>query len=264
MTPLSMRPASETAEAPVRRSKVLVVLPAYNEEANIGALLDRIDEAMMEAGLDYQVIVVDDGSRDRTCEVLSEYSKRLPLTVSSHQVNQGLGITIRDGLLLAAQVAGKNDIVITMDADETHTPGLILRMVRMVREGHDVVIASRYQPGARVYGVSLFRRFISYAASWVFRILFPTQGVKDFTCGYRAYRGSVLTNAVSRYGSQFVEADGFQCMVDILLKLRKLDVIFGEAPMILRYDLKRGASKMRVARTMRQTLSLVLRRRLGF
>src|SRR5207244_12894882 len=128
----------------------------------------------------------------------------------------------------------------------------------------DVVIAWRDQLGARQYRVSLFRLFISYAASWVVRILFPTQGVKDFTCGYRAYRGSVLTNAVSRYGSQFVEADGFQCMVDILLKLRKLDVIFGEAPMILRYDLKRGASKMRVARTMRQTLWLVIRRRLGF
>src|SRR5260370_1091823 len=199
MTPLSTRPGGQTAEAPVRRSKVLVVLPAYNEEANIGALLDRIDEAMVESGLDYQVIVVDDGSQDRTFEVLSEYSKRLPLTVSSHQVNQGLGVTIRDGLLLAAQVAGKNDIVITMDADETQTPWLIPRMVRMIREGHDVVIASRYQPGARVYGVPLARRLASYGASWLFRILFPTSGVKDFTCGFRAYLGSVLTSAASRY-----------------------------------------------------------------
>ena len=91
MTPLSTRPGGQTAEVPVRRSKVLVVLPAYNEEANIGALLDRIDEAMVESGLDYHVIVVDDGSQDRTFEVLSEYSKRLPLTLSSHQVNQGLG-----------------------------------------------------------------------------------------------------------------------------------------------------------------------------
>jgi dolichol-phosphate mannosyltransferase len=52
-------------------------------------------------------------------------------------------------------------------------------------------------------------------------------------------------------------------MVDILLKLRKLDVIFGEAPMILRYDLKLGASKMRVARTIVHTLTLVTKRRLG-
>src|SRR5882724_7056002 len=263
MTPLSMRPASQTAEAPVRRSKVLVVLPAYNEEANIGALLDRIDEAMVESGLDYQVIVVDDGSQDRTFEVLSEYSKRLPLTVSSHQVNQGLGVTIRDGLLLAAQVAGKNDIVITMDADETHTPGLILRMVRMVREGHDVVIASRYQQGARVYGVSMFRRLMSFGASMLFRTVFPTPGVRDFTCGYRAYRGAVLLKAISTYGDKFVDTAGFQCMVDILLKLRNLDVIFGEVPVVLRYDLKQGASKMRIAKTVGQSLSLLVRRRFG-
>lgn len=243
---------------------MLVVLPAYNEEANIGPLLDRIDEAMEESNLLYEVIVVDDGSKDRTFAVLTEYAKRIPLTISRHEVNKGLGVTIRDGLLLASQIAAKNDIVVTMDADETHTPGLILRMVRMVREGHDVVIASRYQQGARVYGLSLPRRLISYLASWLFRIVFPTQGVKDFTCGYRAYRGSVLSSAISRYGSQFVEADGFQCMVDILLKLRKMDVIFGEAPMILRYDLKLGASKMQVGRTMRQTLILILKRRLGF
>ena len=137
-------------------------------------------------------------------------------------------------------------------------------MVQMVREGHDVVIASRYRPGARVVGVSLPRRFTSYGASWLFRILFPTPGVRDYTCGFRAYRGQVLTSAVSRYGSRFVEAQGFQCMVDILLKLRKLDVIFGEVPMILRYDLKLGSSKMRVARTIWQTLSLLLKRRFEF
>ena len=161
-------------------------------------------------------------------------------------------------------MASGNDIVITMDADETHSPGLIPRMVGMVREGHDVVIASRYQPGARVVGLSTPRRLVSYAASWLFRIVFSHPGVRDYTCGFRAYRGSVLAQAASRYGSQFVEAQGFQCMVDILLKLRKLDVIFGEAPMILRYDLKRGASKMRVARTIRQTLTLLVKRRLEF
>jgi len=264
MTPLRVAPDSLALEAPSKRALVFIVLPAYNEEENVGGLLDRIDEAMTESGLAYRVIAVDDGSRDRTFQVLSEHSTRIPLTISRHQANQGLGITIRDGLLLASDAAEKNDIVITMDADETQTPWLIPRMVRMIREGHDVVIASRYQPGARVYGVSLMRRLVSYGASWLFRILFPTSGVKDFTCGFRAYRGSVLTSAVSRYGSKFVEAHGFQCMVDILLKLRKLDVIFGEAPLILRYDLKRGASKMRVARTIWQTVGLLAKRRLGF
>jgi dolichol-phosphate mannosyltransferase len=245
-------------------SRVIVVLPAYNEEANIGGLLERIDEALNEAGLFYRVIVVDDGSVDGTAVLLSQYATSLPLTVLRHEVNQGLGAAIRDGLNLAAQEAGPRDVIITMDSDETHTPGLILRMVRMIREGHDVVIASRYRSGARVFGLSFFRTLMSYGASWLMRLVFPTPGVRDFTCGFRAYQSTVLRQAIETYQDRFVDQDGFQCMVDILLKLRPMKVIFGEVPMILRYDLKVGASKMRVLRTIRGTLSLLLRRRLGF
>ncbi len=246
-----------------RRTKILVVLPAFNEAANIGTLLERIDDAMTEAGLWYHVVVVDDGSVDNTVEVLEAYAEKMPLTLSSHRVNQGLGSTIRDGLFLACQAASDRDIVITMDADDTHTPGLILRMVRMVKEGYDVVIASRYRSGSRTYGVPLHRRFLSASASWVCRVVFPTKGVRDFTSGYRAYRGSVLRAALSTYGERFVDQEGFQCMVDILLKLRRMGVIFGEAPLILRYDLKEGKSKMNISKTVRQTLALLVRRRLG-
>ena len=81
--------------------------------------------------------------------------------------------------------------------------------------------------------------------------------------GYRAYRASVLHQALAMYGAHFIRLSGFQATVDILLKLRRLPIICGEVPMILRYDLKKGASKMRVMRTARQTLVLILRRRLG-
>ena len=247
-----------------RRSRVFVVLPAYNEEPNIARLLDRISETLEEENLLYMVVVVDDGSKDRTPEILHSYMERIPLAVARHENNQGLGATIRDGLVIAAKQAGPNDIVVTMDADDTHTPGLILRMVRMIREGHDVVIASRYRSGARIFGLTVWRRFISYAASWLLRLIFPTPGVRDFTCGYRAYRGSTLHLAISLYGEEFINAEGFQCMVDILLKLRRMKTIFGEVPMILRYDQKSGESKMRVFRTAANTLRLVARRRLGF
>lgn len=246
-----------------RRSRVLVVLPAYNEEANIGSLLDRLDESMGNAFLPYEAIVIDDGSRDRTGEVLSACAGKFPVTIVRHAQNQGLGATIRDGLVFAAQRAHQTDIIITMDADESHTPGLILRMVRMIQEGHDVIIASRYQPGSRTYGVPTYRRILSYGASCLFRILFPIQGVHDFTCGYRAYRAGILQKALATYGDHFIDLSGFQSMVDILLKLRRLPVIFGEVPLILRYDLKAGASKMRVARTAAQTFRLIFKRRLG-
>ena len=240
---------------------MIVVLPAYNEEANIGRLLNRIQEAMEESSFRYRVIVVDDGSTDRTAEILEEYASRMPLQVARHKVNQGLGATIRDGIYLAAKSASGNDVIVTMDSDETHPPGLIARMAGLIREGHDVVIASRYQPGGRVCGLTAGRRLISYLASLMCRVVFPTKGVRDYTCGFRAYRGEILHQALARYGDDFVAPGGFQCMVDILLKLRRAGAIMGEAPLILRYDLKRGQSKMKLARTALGTLSLLARHR---
>lgn len=248
---------------PIKRKTVFIVLPAFNEAPHIGRLLDRIDEAMEEAALRYQIIVLDDGSQDGTAEIVSEYSARLPITLRQHKFNLGLGTAIRDGLVAAAGIAEAGDVIVTMDADDTHTPGLILRMVRMIGEGYDVVIASRYQPGSRLVGVPFERRVLSYIASLLFRILFPTRGVKDFTCGYRAYRADVIQQAISGYGKSFLDQQGFQCMVDILLKLRKENLIFGEVPFVLRYDIKEGGTKMKVFQTARDTLLLVLKRRFG-
>ena len=254
---------SRTTGAAQNHRRIIVVLPAYNEAACIGHLLDEIAFSMEEARLAYLVIVVDDGSTDETATIVTRHAASLPIRIERHESNQGLGATIRDGLVLAAQLAGPRDIVITMDADDTHTPGLILRMAREIAEGHDVVIASRYQSGSRTLGVPVHRRLLSYAGSWIFRILFPGMGIKDFTCGYRAYRGAVLQDAMKQYGEALFDQDGFQCMVDILLKLRHMNLIFGEVPFILRYDVKEGESKMAVGNTIIKTLGLALQRRFG-
>jgi dolichol-phosphate mannosyltransferase len=254
-------PAGESA--PRTRRKVIVVLPVYNEEAGIERLLNHIDEAMDDAAIPYEVILVDDGSRDSTPQIMGACAERMPLRLMRHEVNRGLGATIRDGLVAAAESAGERDIIVTMDADDTHAPGLILRMVRMISEGHDVVIASRYREGSRCVGVPVYRRALSRGASWLFRAVFPIQGVKDYTCGYRAYQAGVVRQALARFGDEFLNQDGFHCMVDILLKLRRMDIIFGEVPFILRYDHKEGGSKMDVPKTVRDTLGLMWRRRLG-
>jgi dolichol-phosphate mannosyltransferase len=95
-------------------------------------------------------------------------------------------------------------------------------------------------------------------------VLFPTKGVRDYTCGFRAYDLGLLQNVVSDSGDSFFDQDGFQVMVDIILKLRKNpDVIFGEVPLILRYDEKEGESKMQLGRTMRKTLSLIIKQFAG-
>ncbi|HVO62417.1 MAG TPA: glycosyltransferase family 2 protein [Terriglobales bacterium] len=247
-----------------RRQSYWVVLPAYNEELSLPQLLNRIHEAMTEADLPYTIIIINDGSRDATAQVARSFSDRLRLIVENHPVNMGLGATLRDGLLKALASADAEDVVITMDADNSHNPELMPRMGRLIREGNEVVIASRYQSGSMVRGVPAYRRALSLAASALFRCLFHMRGVKDYTCGFRAYRAGTLQSALNRHGAGMFDQEGFQCIADLLLKLRSPDLAVIEVPMVLRYDLKKGASKMNVMRTVRATLALVAKRRLTF
>jgi dolichol-phosphate mannosyltransferase len=213
--------------------------------------------------LPYEVVIVDDGSSDDTAKIASQMSFQMPVHLVQHEQNQGLGVTLRDGLREAVDRAGDRDIIITMDADNTHPPGLIDLMVRMIHEGCDVVIASRFQPGARVVGVPFERHILSVGARALFTLLFPTRGVRDYTSGYRAYKASVIRQAFAEYGDDFVGETGFSCMADVLLKLRKQGSLFGEAPLRLRYDQKRGESKMEVFRTIWLTLKMLGRHRIG-
>lgn len=249
------------ASSPTRRRKIWVVLPAFNEEKDLGHLLERIDAALGEVQLPFELIIVDDGSTDATLAVIDRWAESMPIRCLVHQVNQGLGATIRDGLRAACDLADAKDVIITLDADNSHTPELILRMVRLVREGNDVVIASRFRKGSRIRGVPLTRRILSRGAGILMKVAFPIRGVRDYTCGYRAYRASVLQEVTNK-DPNFFDQNGFQAMVDILLKLRQnKDLVFGEAPLILRYDQKMGASKMDVGGTIAATLKLMMQRR---
>jgi dolichol-phosphate mannosyltransferase len=249
--------SNETASKRFVPSKVIVTLPAFNEEESLPELLERIGEAFAETGTPYEIIVVDDGSSDETAKIVSQLSFQMPIHLVQHTVNQGLGVTIRDGLREAVDRAGERDIIVTMDADNTHPPGLIERMVQMIHEGCDVVIASRFQPGARVVGVPIERHFLSIGARVLFTLMYPTRGVRDYTSGYRAYRTSVMRQAFAQHGDDLVSERGFSCMAELLLKLRRQGVMFGEAPLRLRYDQKGGDSKMRVLRTIWLTLKLL-------
>ncbi len=240
---------------------IFIVLPAFNEEASIGPLLEAIRLAMHEQrGLAYRAVVVNDGSWDRTAEIVKQFERVMPLELISHSVNRGLAETLKTGLMHTIQNCEGSDVVVTMDADNTHTPDLIIRMLQLIESGHDVVIASRYQRGAQVIGVPAYRRLLSSGASLLFRAFFPIRGVRDYTCGYRAYRAHALKRAVHLYGNDFINQEGFSCMVDILLKFRRLGLSMTEVPLVLRYDLKEGMSKMKVVRTIGETLALIRKR----
>ena len=239
-----------------RCPKVRVVLPAYNEEEALSLFLGEVVETLTEADIDHEVIVVDDGSADRTAEVVREASLAMPVRLIQHKKNQGLAAAIRTGLLAGADGAEPHDVVVTMDADRTQRPEAILLMLDKIQEGCDLVIASRYRPGASVVGVPWHRNLLSLGGRVLFQTLFPTQGVRDYTCGARAYRVSLLHDMIEQFGDNLVSEEGFSCMVDVLLKARSLKPKFGEVPINLRYDIKPGLSKMSVLSTIWETLCL--------
>lgn len=242
----------------VRRPTVWLVLPAYNEADNLPALLTRVGAAW--AGrLRFRVLVVDDGSQDGTAAVAAAASPRLPVEVVRHERNRGLAAAIRTGMQEVSRRAAPGDVVITMDADNSHPPELVPEMVARINDGYDVVIASRFARGGREEGVPWRRRLLSRAASLIFRGLCPIDGVRDYTTGFRAYRAALLKKLWSIHGDRLVEASAFSVMTEILLKARAVRPHIVEVPLVLRYDLKEGRSKMRLGSTVRDYVGLLRR-----
>ena len=91
----------------------------------------------------------------------------------------------------------------------------------------------------------------------MFRLFIPIKGVRDFTCGFRAYKVEMLNTVNAKYGDKLIEEQGFACMAEIIIKMGKTGAIIHEMPMILRYDRKIGDSKMNVSKTIKQTLKLI-------
>jgi dolichol-phosphate mannosyltransferase len=241
---------------------VWIVLPAYNEGTNLPAVFEGLRTLAQEQRWELRIILVDDGSTDGTARVAKMSAGNLPLEILSNGTNRGLAFTFRRGMMAAAEQAQSGDVIFCMDADNSHPPGVMERMMRMIKEGKDVVVASRYQTGAIVKGVPVYRRFISRIMSLLFHCIYPIEGVRDYSCGYRAYRADFLKRAIDLRSNSLFVLDGFACMVGILLRLAQLGAVCGEVPTILRYDLKQGASKMHVTITVLKTLKVLLQEKL--
>jgi dolichol-phosphate mannosyltransferase len=242
---------------------IVVALPAYNEAEALPRLLKRLRECAAALDQRLRVVVVDDGSTDGTGMVAErENSAAMPVEVVRHDRNRGLHAALDTGFRAALERAGADDWVVTLDADDTHPPDLIAPMLRKAQTGADLVIASRFQPGAEWHGLSWDRLLFSHCVSWIFRVLWPLRNVRDYTCGYRLYRADLLRRAYDRYGTAFVDEPSFACMPDVLWKVSRLRPSMAEVPLSLHYDRKPGPSKMNVARTIKRTLALVVKRRL--
>lgn len=245
---------------------IWVIFPAFNEEKVIRPTLSALVAGMQDSGLPYRAVLVDDGSADRTVAeaeaAVADSNGALPLTVLRHEVNRGLGAGLRTGVYWCLDHAADDDVIVTLDADNTHPPALIPRLVRRLDEGYDLTIASRYRAGAEVHGVPGYRRALSDLGRLVFQALYPISGVRDYTCCFRAYRVPLLRRARLVYGDALCTARGFEAVMDLLLRLGPLGVRVSEIGFVLDYGGRVGQSKMKVLKTIRSTVALLARRRL--
>ncbi len=225
---------------------IYVLLPAYNEEHALEPLLEKVGAVTHQMHAAYRVVVVNDGSRDGTARILEDLAARHPLDVITHRHNRGLGETARDGFEFIAERADPEDIIIRMDCDDTHDPKYFPALVARIREGYEVVTTSRYFPGGGQIGVDWYRRTISRIANLILKFCFPIPGLKEYTCGYRAYRAAAIQDAIEIFGNQFIDLKGmgFTGTVEKLIKFKLMGARVGEIPFVLRYDRKKSTSKV--------------------
>lgn len=223
---------------------IWIFIPAYNEELAIEQLLKMADQAL--EGRDYRMLVVDDGSRDATSKLLKKAKSNYPMEVLTHPTNRGLGETERDGFEYIAWNASPEDVLVRVEGDGTHGSQYIVDLIEKLGEGYDVVNTSRFQEGGNQLGVNFYRRTISRCANLFMKVLFGIEGMKDYSCGFRAYRVRMLRDAFQLLGSEFLQLRGvgFTSTLEIIVKLNLIGCRFAEVPFVLRYDKKQGPSKM--------------------
>jgi dolichol-phosphate mannosyltransferase len=146
-----------------------------------------------------------------------------------------------------------------MDADDSHNPFQVEGMLNLMDNGYNFVIASRFRQQAIIKGLSSFRKLTGFMAGSIFRIFIGLDNVRDYTCGFRAIEASLFQRAYAHHQSNLIEEQGFSCAPEFLLKLSKFDMIAAEVPLVLRYDRKLGASKMKVAKTIMDTLKIIIK-----
>ena len=227
-------------------NNILILLPAYNEEVSIDPLFDKLHKYFSESERNFKVVVCDDGGKDSTVTKLNQYIDKFDLKIIKHKINRGLGETMRDLLEYAVENSEDDDIFIRMDCDDTHEPQYIESLINKVEDGFDVVIASRFEKGGDQKGLSFYRKFISMGANRFMKFFFPIKGLKEYSCGFRAYRANIIKRAIGVYGNQFQQLKGlgFTGTLEKVVKLKLLGAKFGEIPFVLKYDQKQSPSKM--------------------
>lgn len=244
--PRSPVPASANSTA----SGTWVVLPTYNEAEN----LRPVGEAILAALPNAHLLVVDDASPDGTgivADAMAAADRRV--SVLHRQRKEGLGPAYLAGFRTA--LAGGASLVVQMDADGSHDPGDLPRLVApILADEADLVIGSRYVAGGRVENWALWRRLVSRGGSLYARGILGLP-VRDLTGGFKAWRASTL--AAIGFGG--IHAGGYVFQIEMTYRAHRLGARVREIPIVFR-ERRAGRSKMN-RRIVAEALVVVLRLR---
>ncbi|MEK6874598.1 MAG: polyprenol monophosphomannose synthase [Nanoarchaeota archaeon] len=198
---------------------ISIIVPAYNEELGIEHFILEMKKRI-KLKEDYELVIINDGSTDKTAEIVSRLMKGYPsLRLVTYEKNKGLGGAIRTGIQEA-----KGRAIIEMDSDLTQPPEVIPSMLKAL-DGADVVYASRYVRGGGMKNVPRWRVWLSIAANNLFRLIYWLP-IKDATSGFRAYKSSTIKKIN-------IERTGFAVQLEISVKLAKIGARFREVPFVL-------------------------------
>jgi len=198
-----------------------IIIPAYNEEKRLPKTLRAINEYLRGAKYDYEILVVNDGSKDNTAEVVRSMEGEIKnLSLLDNAVNQGKGSVVREGMLKA-----RGEIRLFTDADDSTTIDHFEKMQPIFHKGYDVVIGSRAVRGAFLDPPQpIVRRIPGKIGNLIIQVL-VLPGIWDTQCGFKAFRAEVATEVFKRS-----KINGWGFDVECLALARKMAFKIKEIP----------------------------------
>lgn len=219
--------------------KITVILPTYNEKDNIAPMIEALQEQFRKVPRDMSILVVDDNSPDGTAAIVrSEAEKASNIFLITGQ-KQGLGAAYVRGMKYAINELHA-DVVMEMDADFSHNPEDVPRLIQAIDQGADFVIGSRYVPGGKIPGDwSFLRRMNSKWGNVFARYVAGMYRVRDCTAGFRAIRASVI----KKIDLDALKVRGYAFQISLLHEAIVNHAVVREIPVEF-VDRKRGQTKL--------------------
>jgi len=226
-------------------------VPVFNEEGNLERLFKSFKtiHTAFKGKYHLQFILVDDGSTDETAQIASGLAINLDFLLLRHKMNLGPGRAFGTAFCYLADKVSDHDWVVTMEGDNTSRIEILEQMLNRIDEGYEIILASPYMYGGGIINTTPIRTFLSNMANVFVKEFLGIFGILTVSSFYRLHHGAVIRKLQKYYGPEILEFAGFECMVEMLLKMIYLQTTISEVPLLLDTNLRVGKSKMKILRT---------------